>query len=107
MGERLSTTEKQYRIEADALGAALRDALADLVQVHGLGYLNTFLERRLKETVEELREDSLRVPTIRAAQRSAADYAEAALRREIESVTTRGKAAPKASRTSAVHTRSH
>src|SRR5215207_3950194 len=107
MGERLGTTEKQYRIEAEALGAALRDALADLVQVHGVEYLNGFLERRLKETVENLQQDSLRVPSIRAAQRSAADYAEAALHREVESVRTRGKAASKSSRPAAGHGRSH
>jgi hypothetical protein len=73
--------------EATALGAALQDALRDLIQVHGLNYLDTFLERQLQSTVEELRRDnSVKVPGLLAAQRSTADDAEAALRREIAAV---------------------
>jgi hypothetical protein len=69
------------------LGSALQDALADLVQIHGVQYLDVFLERRLNETVEQLRQEvRMCVPSILAAQRSTADDAEAALRREVESV---------------------
>ena len=82
-----SREEKKYRIEAEALGSALQDALRDLVQVHGVEYLDSFLERRLNATVEHLREDpGANVPSLLAAQRSLADDAEAALRREVDSV---------------------
>jgi hypothetical protein len=94
-GERPSRDEKRYQIEAMALGAALQDALRDLVKVHGINYLDTFLERRLQSTVEEMRRDnSMKAPGILAAQRSTADDAEAALRREIEMV----KSSPNATR---------
>jgi hypothetical protein len=93
MGERQSRNEKRYMTEAQALGSALQDALADLVQVHGVQYLDVFLERRLNETVERLRQDvRMSVPSILAAQRSTADDAEAALRREVESVITNRQA---------------
>ena len=89
MAERQTRNEKRYMTEAEALGSALQDALADLVQVHGIQYLDVFLERRLNETVEKLRQDvRVSVPSILAAQRSTADDAEAALRREVESVRT-------------------
>ncbi len=82
-----SRDEKRSEAEATALGLALRDALCDLVQVHGLTYLDTFLERRLRHSVEELRRDTgVNVPGILAAVRSTADEAEAALRREIDFV---------------------
>ena len=103
MDERQSRNEKRYKTEAEALGAALQDALDELVQVHGIHYLDVFLERRLQETVEGLRQDSLRFPSIRAAQRSKADDAEAALRREVGSVRTKSKPTSKA----AVRSRSH
>jgi hypothetical protein len=84
-GEHHTRGEKRYMTEAMALGSALQDALRDLVKVHGVEYLDTFLERQLRDTVEELRCDSgLNVPGILAAQRSAADDAEGALRREIQ-----------------------
>jgi hypothetical protein len=87
MAERQSRNEKRYKTEAQALGSALQDALADLVQIHGVQYLDIFLERRLNETVEKLRQEvRMSVPSILAAQRSTADDAEAALRREVESV---------------------
>jgi hypothetical protein len=87
MAERQSRNEKRYMTEAQALGSALQDALADLVQIHGVQYLDVFLERRLNETVEKLRQEvRMSVPSILAAQRSTADDAEAALRREVESV---------------------
>jgi hypothetical protein len=83
-GERPSREEKRSKIEAMALGSALQDALRDLVKVHGITYLDTFLEGQLQSTVEELRRDSsVKAPGILAAQRSTADDAEAALRREI------------------------
>src|SRR5215204_5810593 len=89
MVERQTRNEKRYMTEAEALGSALQDALADLVQFHGIQYLDVFLERRLNETVEKLRQDvRVSVPSILAAQRSTADDAEAALRREVESVRT-------------------
>jgi hypothetical protein len=93
-GERPTREEKRYMTEAMALGAALQDALRDLVNVHGLDYLDTFLERRLHSTVEELRGDNaLKAPGILAAHRSTADDAEAALRREIDLVRSSPKAA--------------
>jgi hypothetical protein len=96
-GERLSREEKRYVTEAMALGSALQDALRDLVKVHGINYLDTFLERQLQSTVEELRRDiSVKAPGILAAQRSTADDAEAALRREIEGVRSSPNAARKA-----------
>ena len=96
-GERPSREEKRYMTEAMALGSALQDALRDLVKVHGINYLDTFLERRLQSTVEEMRRDnSMKAPGILAAQRSTADDAEAVLRREIEMVRTRPNAARKA-----------
>jgi hypothetical protein len=52
MGERQSRNEKRYMTEAQALGSALQDALADLVQVHGVQYLDVFLERRLRDRGE-------------------------------------------------------
>jgi hypothetical protein len=42
-GERPSREEKRYMTEAMALGSALQDALRDLVKVHGVNYLDTFL----------------------------------------------------------------
>ena len=90
--ERPSREEKRYMTEARALGSALQDALRDLVKVHGVNYLDTFLERQLQSTVEELRRDvSVKAPGILAAQRSTADDAEAALRREIEGVRSSPK----------------
>jgi hypothetical protein len=83
--ERQSREEKRYMTEARALGSALQDALRDLVQVNGLSYLDSFFERQLRRTVDELRSDTgVNIPGIRASQRSTADDAEAALRREIE-----------------------
>jgi len=35
MAERQSRNEKRYMTEAQALGSALQDALAELVQIHG------------------------------------------------------------------------
>ena len=88
--ERQTRDEKRYMIEAIALGAALQDALRDLVKVHGVDYLDTFLEDQLHKTVEQLRcETGVNVSSIAAAQRSKADDAEAALRREIEMVRSR------------------
>ena len=96
-GERQSREEKRYMTEAMALGSALQDALRDLVKVHGINYLDTFLERRLQSTVEDLRRDnSVKAPGILAAQRSTADDAEAALRREIEVVRSSPGATRKA-----------
>jgi hypothetical protein len=85
--DRQSREEKRYETEAMALGSALQDALRDLVKVHGLTYLDTFLERRIHNTVEGLRRDTgVNIPQLRATQRTTADDAEAALRREIEAV---------------------
>ena len=85
--ERQSRQEKRYNTEAMALGLALQDALRDLVEVHGSNYLNTFLERQLHTIVDEMRCDTgVNIPDIRATQRSTADDAEAALRREIQTV---------------------
>ena len=85
--ERQSREEKRCSTEATALGLALQDALRDLVQVHGPGYLDTFLERQLHTIVDELRSDTgVKIPDVRATQRSTAEDAEAALRREIETV---------------------
>jgi hypothetical protein len=96
-GERPSREEKRYMTEAMALGAALQDALRDLVGVHGVNYLDTFLERRLHSTVDELRGgNALKAPGILAAHRSTADDAEAALRREIDEVRSSPKIARKA-----------
>jgi hypothetical protein len=96
-GERPSREEKRYMTEATALGSALQDALRDLVKVHGINYLDTFLERQLQSTIEELRRDiSVKAPGILAAQRSTADDAEAALRREVEGVRSKPYASRKA-----------
>jgi hypothetical protein len=85
--ERQSREEKRCSTEATALGLALQDALRDLVQVHGPGYLDTFLERQLQTVVDELRCDTgVKIPDVRATHSSAAEDAEAALRREIETV---------------------
>lgn len=83
-----SRTEQKYASETLALGLALEDALSDLVQVHGIGYLDTFLERRLRRTVNEMRRhigivDS---PGITQLQVQGADDAEAALRQVVENV---------------------
>jgi hypothetical protein len=81
--------DNRYIVEARALGLALQDALRDIVKAEGLTYLDTFLERQLQGTVEALRSDNgLNIPGVRAAHRSTADEAEAALRREIEAVRT-------------------
>jgi hypothetical protein len=93
--------KKRCMAELQALSSALRDALGDLVEVHGMQYLDTFLERRLKETVEELRKGGVGVPSILAAQRSAADNAEAALRREVDSVRIRPNAGKRSKPTTA------
>ena len=85
---------KTIHDRSDGFGAALQDALRELVEVHGLSYLDTFLERRLHST--ELRGDNaLKVPGILSAHRSTADDAEAALRREIETVRSSPKAVRK------------
>jgi hypothetical protein len=82
-----SRAEKRCSTEATALGLALRDALRDLVQTHGPDYLDTFLERQLHNIVDEMRCDTgVKIRDIRATQRSTADDAEAAVRREIETV---------------------
>jgi hypothetical protein len=87
MTDRQSRGEKRCKAELQALSSALRDALSDLVEVHGIQYLDVFLERRLNDTVEELRRGiGVAVPSILAAQRSAADDAEDALRREVDTV---------------------
>ena len=89
-GEYKTREEKRYMTEAAALGSALQDALRDLIKVHGINYLDTFLERQLHSTVEGLRCDTgLNIPGIVAAQRSSADDAEAVLRREIEMVRSK------------------
>jgi hypothetical protein len=85
--ERQSRGEKRCSTEATALGMALQDALRDLVQVHGPDYLDTFLERQLRNIVDQMRCDTgVQIPDVRATQRSAADDAEAAVRREVETV---------------------
>jgi type III secretory pathway component EscV len=85
--ERQTREEKRYSTEAMALGLALQDALRELVEIHGSNYLNTFLDRQLHTVVEEMRSDTgVNIPDIRATQRSTADDAEAAVRREIETV---------------------
>ena len=72
---------------SDGLGLALQDALRDLVQVHGPGHLDTLLERQLHTVVDELRCDTgVKIADVRATHSSAAEDAEAALRREIETV---------------------
>ena len=77
--------EKRYRAEALALGFALQDALRDLVEVHGMQYLDAFLERRIRLTRKDSGEDD-GLSVLVAAQRSTADDAEAALRREVDRV---------------------
>jgi type III secretory pathway component EscV len=85
--KRQSREEKRCSTEAMALGLALQDALRDLVQANGADYLDTFLERQLQTVVDEMRCDTgVKIPDVRATQRSTADDAEAALRREIDTV---------------------
>jgi hypothetical protein len=79
--------ERRYKAEALALGYALQDALRDLVHVHGLQYLDTFLARRIRLAPKELgRDEGLNIAGVLAAQRSRTDDAEAALRRAVECV---------------------
>ncbi len=79
--------ERRYKAEALALGFALQDALRDLVQVHGLKYLDTFLERRIRLAPKELGEEERAISgVLAAAQRTRTDDAEAALRRAVERV---------------------
>jgi hypothetical protein len=78
--------EKRYKAQALALGFALQDALRDLVQAHGLQYLDTFLERRIRLAPKELGEEDRAISGVLAAHRSRTDDAEAALRRAVERV---------------------
>lgn len=84
-----SENELRSMAESLALGLALEDALSGLVQVHGMGYLDTFLERRLRRTVGELRKVATMAPApseMTALMDQQASYAEAVLRRTVEAV---------------------
>jgi hypothetical protein len=79
--------ERRYMGESLALSLALQDALSDLVQVHGIGYLDKFLERRMRRTVNALRaaQDGSSEGS-RAMQAEITDAGEAALRHAVEAV---------------------
>lgn len=83
-----SRDEQKYMNESLALGLALEDALAELVQVHGIGYLETFLERRMRRTVNEIRRYISVIDNsgIAQLQEQSAQDSEAALRQVVENV---------------------
>jgi hypothetical protein len=73
--------------ESLVLGLALEDALSDLVQIRGIGYLDTFFERRMRRTVEAMRTMPTGVPDLmKQMGDQQAESAEAALRHVIENV---------------------
>lgn len=67
------------------LDFGLQDALCDLVQVHGVEYLDAFLERRLRRTIPQITQPLGHQAMDEMSARNAA-LAEKALRRLVENV---------------------
>ena len=96
---KISTEQREnsrYVSESATLSVALEDALCDLVEVHGIAYLDEFLARRIRRSVDDIRQRPLEIPALaRRLLEQQSAHMEAVLRRVVQRVREDPSPAPR------------